>query len=116
VERLVRASCNSWNGLRSAFRTEAALRHELGMLAVSIPCAFMLTYDPWKRVLLIGVVLVVIIVELLNTAIEKLADYLTQEQDERIGKVKDIGSAGIGVGLVLVALTWGVALQEWVGG
>jgi diacylglycerol kinase (ATP) len=116
VERLIRAGLNSWNGFRSAFRTEAALRQELALLVVAIPGAFIVTGDPWKRILLVGVVLIVVMAELLNTAIEKLADYLTREQDAQIGKVKDIGSAAIGVGFVLVALTWGVALQEWARG
>jgi diacylglycerol kinase (ATP) len=61
------------------------------------------------------VVMVVLIVELLNTAIEKLADRLTTEHDMQIGRVKDMGSAAVGVALVMAGLFWIFAIVERVG-
>ena len=71
MERIWRATINSWNGLIAVTRSEAAFRQELGLLAIGIPLAFFLTSDAAKRFVLIGVIVFLLIVELLNTAIEK---------------------------------------------
>ncbi len=82
------------------------------MLALAVPLAFVIASDRWTFVLLVGVVLALLIVELLNTAIEKLADRVTLEQDPLIGRVKDLGSAAVGVTLLLAGLVWLVALWD----
>jgi diacylglycerol kinase (ATP) len=61
------------------------------------------------------VVLLLLAVELLNTAIEKLADRLTREHDPQIGRVKDMGSAAVGVALLIAGLTWLFAIAERLG-
>ncbi len=106
VQRLWRATINSWNGLAAVARTEAAFRLELAVLTVAIPLAFMLTDDATKRILLIGSLTLVIVAELINTAFEKLADRLTRKRDREIGQVKDIASAAVGVTLALAAGIW----------
>jgi diacylglycerol kinase (ATP) len=68
-----------------------------------------------RRVELVCAVVLVLIVELLNTAIEKLADRLTTERDPQIGRVKDMGSAAVGVTLVTAALFWLFAIAERMG-
>jgi diacylglycerol kinase (ATP) len=68
--------------------------------------------DTWKRFLLIGVVVFVMVVELLNTAIEKLADRVSLEIEPQIGRVKDIGSAAVGLALIIAGLAWLLALAE----
>ncbi len=68
-----------------------------------------------RRVELVAVVLLLLAVELLNTAIEKLADRVTTAHDPQIGAVKDMGSAAVGVALVIAGLTWLFALGERVG-
>jgi diacylglycerol kinase (ATP) len=110
VRRIIRATINTLNGLRSATATEAAFRQELIALAIAVPLAFVIATDRWTFVLLVGVVLALLIVELLNTAIEKLADRITLDQDPVIGRVKDLGSAAVGVTLLLVGFVWLVAL------
>jgi diacylglycerol kinase (ATP) len=115
MERLLRATVNTWKGLIAATRSEEAFRQELVALAIAIPLAFVVADDAWKRVALIGVVLLLLAVEMLNTAIEKLADRLTTEHDPQIGRVKDMGSAAVGIVLLLVGLVWIVALAERVG-
>ena len=106
MQRLWRATINSWNGLAAVARTEAAFRLELVVLAVAIPLAFMLADDGLRRIILIGSLVLVIVVELINTAFERLADRLTRKRDRAIGQVKDIASAAVGVSLALAAAIW----------
>ena len=115
MERLLRATVNTWKGLIAATRSEEAFRQELVALVFAIPLAFVVADDPWKRVALIGVVLLLLAVEMLNTAIEKLADRLTTEHDPQIGRVKDMGSAAVGIVLLLAGMIWTLALAERVG-
>ena len=72
VKRLWRATINSWHGLIAATQSEQAFREELAVLAIGVPLAFFLTADIGKRFALIGVLVFILIIELLNTAIEKL--------------------------------------------
>ena len=79
MDRLLRATINTWNGLLAATRSEEAFRQELVALVLAVPLAFVVAEAAWKRLALIGVVLLLLMVELLNTAIEKLADRVTRE-------------------------------------
>jgi diacylglycerol kinase (ATP) len=106
VDRWLRATVNTWNGLLAAARSEAAVREELVALALAVPLAFVVAADAWKRTVLIAVILLILVVELLNTGLEKLADAVTTAPDPAIGRVKDMGSAAVGVALVIAALTW----------
>jgi diacylglycerol kinase (ATP) len=115
VRRWWGATLNSWTGLKAAARSEAAFREELVALALSIPLAFFITPLAWKRLALIGVVLLLIVVELINTAIEKLADHVSTERHPNIGQVKDMSSAAVGVALALAGLTWLAGIAEWLG-
>lgn len=115
MERLWYATLNTWNGLRTAAASEAALRQELAVLVLGIPAAFFLAADPWKRAALIGVLLLLVVVELLNTAIEKLSDHVTRDTHPAIKRVKDMGSAAVGVCLALAGLVWLTALGEFAG-
>ncbi|MCJ2077601.1 diacylglycerol kinase [Methylobacterium sp. E-016] len=91
-------------------RSERAVRQEIIALAVGIPSAVIMSEHCWTRVALIGVLLLVIVAELLNTAIEKLCDHVTPTRHPDIGRVKDIGSAAVLGTLCLAALVWGNAL------
>ena len=115
MERLLRATVNTWNGLIAAARSEEAFRQELIVLVIAVPLAFIVTDVGWKRVALIGVVLLLLVVEMLNTAIEKLADRVSREIDPQIGRVKDIGSAAVGLALIVAGLAWLIALAERLG-
>jgi diacylglycerol kinase (ATP) len=106
VKRLLQATINSWHGLVACTRSEAAFREELMLLAAGIPLAFFLTGDAGERFALIGTLVFVLIIELLNTAIEKLADRVTREPDPQIKRVKDMGSAAIFLSLVAAGATW----------
>jgi diacylglycerol kinase (ATP) len=112
MERLLRATINSWRGLLAAARSEEAFRLELIALVLAIPVAFLLAEQAWKRLALIAVVAFVLVVELLNTAIEKLADRVNLAIDPQIGRVKDMGSAAVGLALVIAGAVWLLALAE----
>jgi diacylglycerol kinase (ATP) len=115
VLRLWRATINSWNGLIFATRSEHAIREELFALLLALPLAWLVGATAVRRVELVGVVLLLLAIELLNTAIEKLADRLTTDHDPQIGHIKDMGSAAVGVVLLIVGLTWGSAIAERMG-
>jgi diacylglycerol kinase (ATP) len=100
------------NGLRAAASSEAAFQQELIALVVAVPLALVIATTAWSALALIGVVLVVMIVELLNTAIEKLADRVTLEQDPMIGRAKDMGSAAVGLTLLIAGAVWLLAIWE----
>jgi diacylglycerol kinase (ATP) len=87
-----------------------AFRQELVVLAVSVPLAFLIGADNWQRVALIAVVMMVLVVELLNTALEKLSDFVAPGHDERIGRIKDMGSAAVGIAIAAAGLVWLQAL------
>src|SRR6202023_2082972 len=113
--RFWRATINTRNGLVFAIRSEQAVREELAALALSLPMAWLVGATTMRRVELIAVVVLVLVVELLNTAIEKLADRLTTDHDPQIGRVKDMGSAAVGVALVMAGLFWLFAIAERIG-
>ena len=112
MERLFKATINSWHGLVACAKSEAAFREELALLAVGVPLAFVITGDTGERFALIGVLFLLLIVELLNTAIETLSDRVTRDPDPLIKKVKDMGSAAIFLALVAAGVTWMWVLAE----
>jgi len=112
---MLRATINSWHGIRAAAKSEAAFREELVALALGIPLAFLITPLAWKRLVLIGVMLLLLTVELLNTAIEKLSDHVTSTHHPDIGRIKDMSSAAVGFALAIAGFTWLLALAEWLG-
>jgi diacylglycerol kinase (ATP) len=113
--RFWRATINTRNGLAFAIRSEQAVREELIALALALPLAWLIGLTTMRRVELVASVALVLVVELLNTAIEKLADRLTTERDPQIGRVKDMGSAAVGVALVMAGLFWLFAIAERIG-
>jgi len=112
MHRLWRATINTWHGLVAAARSEAAFRQELVLLALAVPLAFVIAEGAWKRLALIGVVVLLLIVELLNTAIEKLSDRVSREIEPQIGAIKDMGSAAVGLMILIAAAVWLLAIAE----
>jgi len=112
VKRLWRATINSWHGLLAATQSEQAFREELVALAIGVPLAFVLTADAGKRFALIGTLIFILIVELLNTAIEKLSDRITLDHDPALKRIKDMGSAAIFLSLLLAGAVWLWVLVE----
>ncbi|MFT5112788.1 MAG: diacylglycerol kinase (ATP) [Parasphingorhabdus sp.] len=109
-KRLIFAGKNSWNGFLSAWREDVAVRQEVLLLLIAIPAAFWLTGDKIERVLLVSSVVIVLIVELLNTAVEAVVDRIGTEHHELSGKAKDVGSTAVFVSLVLAVFVWLIIL------
>ena len=111
--RIYRATLSTFRGLVFAARSEAAVRQEIVVLAVAIPLGLFLAPTVGWYVAMIGALLGVMAVELLNTAIEKLADHVTPEWHSQIGTIKDCGSAAVFCTLCLAVLVWiaGVAIR-----
>lgn len=115
LERLLRATVNTWNGLLAAARSERAFREELVVLAIAIPLAFIVSAGSIRALTLITMVLLVMVVELLNTGMEKLSDFVAPAHDERIGRIKDMGSAAVGLAIVAAGLIWLQAIVDRLG-
>lgn len=108
--RILRATRYSWQGLCAAFRHEAAFRQELALVAVLAPVGWWLGQDGIARALLLGSLLLVLIVELLNSAVEAAVDRHGADLHDLSGRAKDLGSAAVFVALVNVPLVWGLVL------
>lgn len=103
---LVHSTRYSLKGLRAAWRHESAFRQELALGVLLLPLAWWIGQGPVEWVLLIGSCLLVLVVELLNSAIESVVDRIGTEHHELSGRAKDLGSAAVMVSLALVVLTW----------
>lgn len=110
--RIWRALLYSFAGLASAFRTEPAFRLEVAGAAVLVPIAVALPATLVQYALLLGAVLLVLVVELLNSAVEATVDRISLEDHELARKAKDIGSAAVFVSLVNCAVVWGLVLYD----
>ena len=108
ARRLVLAFLNSWKGFRGAFEAEAAFRQEVALAVVLIPLGFWLGNTPIEKVLLVGSVLFVLIVELLNTGIETVVDRIGLERHALSGLAKDVGSAAVLLSFVVLLLVLGL--------
>lgn len=104
--RLIRACGHSWSGLRLAFRHEAAFRQELALVVPLAIVALWLDVTGVERVLLLGSLLLVLIVELLNSALEAVVDRIGSEYHALSGQAKDVASAAVLLSLLLAAATW----------
>lgn len=115
IGRILRAAIYSSQGLASAWRHEAAFRQEVALMIVMSPLAVWLGRTITERALLIGVFLVVIMVELLNSALEAAVDRHGDEHHELSGRAKDLGSAAVFVSLILAFCVWAVVayLRFW---
>jgi diacylglycerol kinase (ATP) len=110
LRRLTAATGYSLKGLRTAWRYEFAFRLEAVLAGLLAPLAFVLSRDGVELALLLGSLLLVLIVELLNTAVEALVDRGGADYDDLAGRAKDAGSAAVFLCLLLVALVWGLVL------
>lgn len=111
-ERLIAAWFNSWRGFRSAWHHEAAFRQECYLLCLLVPAAFWLGENAVQMVILLMSCLIVLIVELLNSAIEAAIDRIGPERHELSGRAKDIASAAVFLSLAQVVLVWGIFLSN----
>lgn len=108
--RLIKAVIYSWQGFRAAFRNEAAFRQELFLALILIPAAFWLGDNGIECALMVGSIMIVLIVELVNSGIEAVVDRFGGEHHRLSGRAKDIGSAAVLLSLINVVVVWGLVL------
>ena len=104
--RLVRAFSYSFKGLKAAFINETAFRQEVILSIILIPLGFWLGENGVERALLVGTILLVMIVELINSGIEAVVDRISGEHHELSGRAKDVGSAAVLITLINVVVVW----------
>jgi diacylglycerol kinase (ATP) len=112
LRRVIDAQMYTIKGLKAIWQHEAAFRQECALAAVMIPSAFWVGTDLAQVALLIGVCLIVLVVELLNSAIEAVVDRIGHDHHELSGRAKDMGSAAVFVSLSLAGLTWVLILWQ----
>jgi diacylglycerol kinase (ATP) len=106
VKRILNACYFSAAGFKAVWTHEEAFRQEVLLFVVTTPLAIWLGQTPIEKLLLIGSVVLVLLVELLNSAIEAIVDRVGLERHELSGRAKDIGSAAVMLSLVWAAITW----------
>jgi diacylglycerol kinase (ATP) len=104
--RLFRAFAATGKGLAGAYREEAAFRQELAFAVVAVPLGLWLGNNGVERALLVAPVLLILIVELLNSAVEAVVDRVGLEHHELAGLAKDLGSAAVFMAFVLLSAVW----------
>ena len=115
LTRIIKAAGYSYKGLSAAWQHEAAFRQELVVTLLAIILAVWLDVGAIARILLIGSVALVMIVEILNSAIEAVVDRICSEHHELSGRAKDMGSAAVSLAIVLALFVWGTVLWQHFG-
>ena len=110
LTRAIKAVGYSLAGFRAAFRSEAAFREELVLVAVGIAAAFYFHVSGLERAVMIGSLLLVLIVEIINTAVETTIERISPEIHSLSKKAKDLGSAAVFLSLINVAAVWALIL------
>lgn len=104
--RVIKAAGYSWKGLKAGWQYEAAIRQELLALVLAVIIAFSLSFSAIERILLVGSVVLVVVIELLNSAIEAVVDRIGTEYHVLSGRAKDMGSAAVFVTSLLGLFIW----------
>ena len=110
--RIAKAARFSILGFRSAWRYESAFRQECTLAVILVPCAFLLAETYTQAALLIAAIGLVLVTELLNSAIEAVVDRIGHEHHQLAGQAKDMGSAAVFVSLVIVLVTWSLVAVD----
>ena len=106
IARIIDAAGYSWLGLKAAYKYEAAFRQEALLLLILVPMAFWLGNSGVEYALLIGSLLMVLLAEIINSAIEAVVDRVGAEQHDLSGRAKDMGSAAVFIAMMNVLATW----------
>jgi diacylglycerol kinase (ATP) len=110
IQRLINALRYSLQGLSYGWKKEAALRYEIYMLLVAIPVAWLLGKEAVERALMIGSALLVVVVEVINSALEITVDRIGKDHHELSGHAKDLGSAAVFCSIVVAVVVWSILL------
>ncbi len=106
ITRIINATIYSWRGLRAAYAHEEAFRQEIWACLLLVPLGLYLGDGGVEKALLVGSVILLPLVEILNSAIEAVVDRIGEERHELSGRAKDQGSAAVALAILLAAATW----------
>ncbi len=106
-KRVIYAAKYSWKGFKSTWKHEAAFRQEVWLFALLLPVAFWLSETLMEWIALIAVLLLVMVVELLNSAVENVVDRVGSDFHKLSGRAKDQGSAAVLIAFVIAFMVWG---------
>lgn len=106
LTRIIKAGQYSWQGFQAAYKHEEAFRQEVWVLLVAVPLALWLGENGVEKTLMIGSILLLLIVELLNSAVEAVVDRTGLDRHELSGRAKDMGSAAVLVAILNAVLVW----------
>jgi len=112
LTRIIKAAGYSWQGIKDAYKYEAAFRQETWLALVLIPVAIYASETATQLALMISSVLLVMLVEILNSAVEAVVDRFGGELHELSGRAKDMASAAVTFSLIIMVLIWGLMLWE----
>jgi diacylglycerol kinase (ATP) len=112
IRRIIDATGYSLQGLAACWRNEAAFRQEVALLIVLFPAAFFVAHSAEQWLILVAPLFLMLIVELLNSAVETTVDRISSEMHELSGRAKDIGSAAVFVSLLMIAVCWGALIWK----
>lgn len=115
LTRLINALGYSRDGIAAAWKNEAAFREEVLLAAIAIPLAFYLGKTGVERALLVGSIIFILIVEILNSAVEAVVDKASPEKHDLAKRAKDMGSAAVLFSLINAALIWACVLWPFGG-
>jgi diacylglycerol kinase (ATP) len=110
LQRIIKATLFSWQGLKAAYKNEAAFRQECLLTILLAPAGIYIGQGGLEKALLVAVLFLVLIVELLNSALEAVVDRFGGEMHELSGRAKDIASAAVFIALINVILVWALVL------
>ena len=110
MTRIIKASGYSWQGICAAWRNEAAFRQEVWLSVVLIPLGLYLGENGVEKALLVSSVILIALVEILNSALEAVVDRFGEEHHELSGRAKDMGSAAVALAFILMISVWSLIL------
>ena len=112
LARMISATRYSWLGIKAAWRHEAAFRQEVTIAVIGLPLAIWLARDGVEFLLLVVPLLLLLLAELVNSAIEAVVDRFGGELHELSGRAKDMGSAAVFIAIVITGLSWDTILGD----
>ena len=112
IARIWSAFWNTVGGLREGLTTEAAIKQEVAIAVIGLPLSFLIATNLWIWVALVGSLIILLAIEFLNTAIERLCDHIQPEKHDDIRIIKDLGSAAVFFAIVLSGLVWTAAILD----
>lgn len=113
ISRVFKAAYCSIKGFKAAFQHEAAFRQEVILSAVLLPTIYWLAQSSLHALFMAFCIAFLLFAEIINSALEALADKITLEHDELIGRAKDLGSSGVFIAMTFLKLVWLEAIYQW---